>query len=251
MAENYQAQAASILGGGGMSDGRFWNFSNQEAEDFRPVIEGTLFKVSFSQERQYDAAQRKFTGPAFWPDGNPKVMIRLHIKDLDGVDWLHEVKPKSHCLVEDWLPASPNGNIEGLLGQHIKVEAQQPIVVNGQVIQFGSGNRRHFTVTVMGPGLCPSEGVDYDSLGKLQSRPQPQQQQPRVPAGVTGYQQQYAQQQATQVPQSRMMQHACQVAQQYGYTAPQQQPQQPVAAAPARQQQPPPPVDFYDDSIPF
>lgn len=250
MAENYQAQAASILGGGGMSDGRFWNFSNQEAEDFRPVIEGTLFKVSFSQERQYDAAQRKFTGPAFWPDGNPKVMIRLHIKDLDGTDWLHEVKPKSHCLVEDWLPASPNGNIEGLLGQHIKVEAQQPIVVNGQVIQFGSGNRRHFTVTVMGPGLCPSEGVDYDSLGKLQSKPQPQaQQQPRVPAGVAGYQQQYAQQQATQVPQSRMMQHAYQVAQQYGYTAPQQQPQQPVAAAPAQQQQPP--VDLYDDSIPF
>ena len=249
MAQDYKAMAGSMLSGGGMSDGRFWNFSNQEAEDFRPVLEGTLFKVSFSQERQYDAAQRKFTGPAFWPDGNPKVMIRLHVKDLEGNDWLHEVKPKSHCLVEDWLPVSPNGNIEGLLGQHIKVEAQQPIVVNGQVIQFGSGNRRHFTVTVMGPGLCPSEGVDYDSLGKLQSRPQPQQQQRPVPAGVAGYQQQYAQQQATQVPQSRMMQHAYQVAQQYGYTAPQQQP---VAAAPQQapaQQQPP--VDLYDSEIPF
>ena len=261
MAQDYRNMAGSMLAGGGMSDGKFWNFSRPDQEAFMPVLDGTLTKVSFSQARVYDANQRKFTGPAFWPDGNPKLMIRLHVTDLNGEVWLHEIQPKSHCLNEDWLPKSPNGSIEGLLGQHIRIDAEQEVrTQDGRVIPFGSGNRRHFTVTIVGPGLAASEGVDYESLEKLskarpqaQAAPQPQGYQP-VPQGVQPQPQGYPQQQGYQpVPpqqMSRVMQQAYEVAAANGYAAQQQtQPQSYSAAAPAPVA--PPQPELYDGEIPF
>lgn len=259
MAQDYRNMAGSMLAGGGMSDGKFWNFSRPDQEGFTPVLDGTLTKVSFSQARNYDANQRKFTTPAFWEDGNPKPMIRLHVTDLNGMVWLHEVQPKSHCLNEDWLPKSPNGSIDGFLGQHIRVEAEQEVrTQDGRVIQFGSGNRRHFTVTIVGPGLVASEGIDYESLERLSKQrpqaaaaPQPQGYQP-VPQGVQpqayqpqpqGYQQMPPQQ------MSRVMQQAYEVAAANGYAAQQQTQQQPYsAAAPAPVT---PPVELYDSDCPF
>ena len=242
-----------------MSDGKFWNFSRPDQEAFMPVLDGTLTKVSFSQAKNYDANQRKFTGPAFWPDGNPKLMILLHITDLNGEVWLHEIKPKSSCLNEDWLPKSPNGSIEGFLGQHIRIEAEQEVrTQDGRVIPFGSGNRRHFTVSIVGPGLVASEGVDYESLERLSKArpqtPQPQGYQP-VPQGIAA--QQFQQQvqpasygQAPQQPMSRVMQQAYEVAAAHGYTAQQQaQPQPYSAAAPAPVA--PPQPELYDGEIPF
>ena len=260
MAQDYRNMASSMLAGGGMADGKFWNFSRPDQEGFMPVLDGTLTKVSFSQAKNYDANQRKFTGPAFWPDGNPKLMILLHITDLNGEIWLHEVKPKSNCLNEDWLPKSPNGSIEGFLGQHIRVEAEQEVrTQDGRVIPFGSGNRRHFFVSIVGPGLAASEGVDYASLEKLskaqpQSPAAPQQQgyQP-VPQGVQPQPQGYPQQQGYQpVPpqqMSRVMRQAYEVAAANGYAAQQQtQPQPYGAAAPTPVM---PPIDVYEDEIPF
>ena len=254
MAQDYKAMAGSMLSGGGMADGRFWNFSRPDQEGFSPVLEGTLVKVSFSQARIYDANQRKFTGLAFWPDGNPKLMIRLHVTDANGETWLHEIQPKSHCLNEDWLPKSPTGSIEGFLGMMLRIEAEQEVrTQDGRVIPFGSGNRRRFNVMVMGQGAAASEGVDYESLARLSSKAQQPQQQPqRVPQGVAA--QQFQQQvqpasygQAPQQPMSRVMQQAYQVAAAAGYTA-QQQPGY-SAAAPAPVTQPEP--ELYDSDCPF
>ena len=257
MAQDYRNMAGSMLAGGGMSDGKFWNFSRPDQEGFTPVLEGTLTKVSFSQARVYDANQRKFTGPAFWPDGNPKLMIRLHVTDLSGEVWLHEIQPKSHCLNEDWLPKSPSGSIEGLLGQHIRIEAEQEVrTQDGRVIPFGSGNRRHFFVSILGPGLVASEGVDYESLEKLSKArpqaPQPQGCQP-VPQGVQPQAYQYQPQAYQPMPSqqmSRVMRQAYEVAAANGYAAQQQtQPQPYSAAAPAPVA--PPQPELYDSEIPF
>lgn len=264
MAQDYRNMAGSMLSGGGMSDGKFWNFSRPDQEGFMPVLDGTLTKVSFSQARIYDANQRKFTGPAFWPDGNPKLMIRLHVTDLNGEVWLHEIQPKSHCLNEDWLPKSPTGSIEGFLGQRIRIEAEQEVrTQDGRVIPFGSGNRRHFTVTIVGPGLAASEGVDYESLEKLSKarpqastapqqqayQPQPQGYQP-VPQDVQPQPQAWAPGHPEPLqPMSRVMQQAYEVAAASGYAAQQQtQPQPYSAAAPAPVQQP---VELYDSDCPF
>ena len=258
MAQDYRNMAGSMLAGGGMSDGKFWNFSRPDQEAFMPVLDGTLTKVSFSQARVYDANQGKFTSPDFWPDGNPKLMIRLHVTDLNGEVWIHEIKPKSHCLNEDWLPKSPSGSIEGFLGQHIRVEAEQEVrTQDGRVIPFGSGNRRHFTVSIVGPGLVASEGVDYESLERLSkarpqvpAAPQPQGYQP-MPQGVQpqAYQPQAYQPMPPQ-QMSRVMQKAYEVAAANGYAAQQQtQPQPYSAAAPAPVMQPEP--DLYDSDCPF
>ena len=272
MAQDYRNMAGSMLSGGGMSDGKFWNFSRPDQEGFMPVLDGTLTKVSFSQARNYDANQRKFTTPAFWDDGRPKPMIRLHITDLNGEAWLHEIQPKSHCLNEDWLPKSPNGSIDGFLGQHIRVEAEQEVrTQDGRVIQFGSGNRRHFTVTVVGPGLAASEGVDYESLERLSKQrpqaaaaPQPQGYQP-MPQGVQpqayqpqpqAYQPQpqgYPQQGYQPMPPqqiSRAMQQAYETAAANGYAA-QQQTQQQAYSAAAPTPVAPPTMDVYDEDLPF
>lgn len=253
MAQDYRAMAGSMLSGGGMADGKFWNFSRPDNEGFTPVLEGTLVKVSFSQARNYDANQGKFTTLAFWPDGNPKLMIRLHVADASGEIWLHEVQPKSHCLNEDWLPKSPTGSIEGFLGQMIRIEAEQEVrTQDGRVIPFGSGNRRHFNVAILGPGAVPSEGVDCQSLERLSSRvqqPQPQ----RVPQGVAAQRFQQQVQPASygqapqQQPMGRAMQQAYQAAAAAGYTAQQQPGYNAAAPAPVAPQQP----ELYDSDIPF
>lgn len=267
MAQDYTSQITSMLGGGGASDGSFWNFSKQDAEDFSPVFEGTVVKISFSQERKWDSVQRKFTAPAFWDDGNPKIMFRLHMKDASGKTWLHEVKPKSHALLEDWLPACPGNNLSGLLGMMVRIEAEQEFVTpTGQKIPFGAANRRHFKVTVMGQGAYPSEGVDNDSYAKLMERRGNGGQQAPAPAGYVpqgvypqqppraGYAPQQYQQQAQyqqpqqyqQQPMNAAMAAAYNAAQAAGFTAD----QQPVASAPQPVTEQPP-VDVYDNEIPF
>lgn len=194
MSVDIDAQIQSMLGGGNASEGTFWNFSNPDNEGFSPMLMGTVVKISFAQERQWNPETRKFEGGRFWDDGNPRLMYRLHIRDANDNEWLHEIKPKSKAMMEDWLPVCPGNNLMGLLGMEIQVEAAQPVVnpQTGQPIPFSSAMRRTFKVTVIGPGRYESEGVDQESFKSVMSRRINKQQMPaqRPQMPYTGQQQQ-------------------------------------------------------------
>lgn len=242
-------QIKAMLGGENASEGTYWNFSNKNGDNFSPVIKGDVVKITCGQEKNWDPATRKFSGFKFWPDGNPRITHVLHIKDVNGNVWLHEIKPKSGAMMEDWLPVCPGHNLGGLLGMNIEVEAAQPPInpQNGQEIPFSSAMRRTFKVVVTGPGTSQVEGVDMESYRKIMERKQmpqlPQQPQPQQQA-----QQMYQQQQAPQMPQSLAnamgaAQQASVVKQAFPGAQVYQQPQAPQPQMP--------PVDVYDQDIPF
>lgn len=242
-------QIKAMLGGENASEGTYWNFSNKNGDNFSPVIKGDVVKITCGQEKNWDPSTRKFSGFKFWPDGNPRITHVLHIKDANGNVWLHEIKPKSGAMMEDWLPVCPGHNLGGLLGMNIEVEAAQPPInpANGQEIPFSSAMRRTFKVVVVGPGTSQVEGVDMDSYRKIMERkqaPQQPQHQPQQQA-----QQMYQQQQAPQMPQS--LANAMGAAQQASVVKqafPGAQVFQPQPQAPQPQM---PPVDVYDSDIPF
>lgn len=265
-------QVTAMLGGESASEGTFWNFSNKEADNFMPSIKGDVVKISCGQEKNWDPVSRKFSGYKFWKDGNPRITHLLHIKDSSGRVWIHEIKPKSGTMMEDWLPVCPKHNLMGLLGMNIEVEAAQPPInpQTGQEIPFSSAMRRTFKVVVIGPGSSEVDGVDIKSYQDVMSRKDPSTSQQQNPV-QQAYQQQQAQQypqqyqqqpqyqQQQQMPQS--LQNAMGAAQQASVlqqTFPgariQQPPQptmqqpQPAPQVPAQQM---PPVDVYDSDIPF
>lgn len=242
-------QIKAMLGGENASEGTYWNFSNKNGDNFSPVIKGDVVKITCGQEKNWDPATRKFSGFKFWPDGNPRITHVLHIKDANGNVWLHEIKPKSGAMMEDWLPVCPGHNLGGLLGMNIEVEAAQPPInpANGQEIPFSSAMRRTFKVVVVGPGTSQVEGVDMDSYRKIMERKQVSQ-QPQQPQPQQQAQQMYQQQQVPQMPQSLAnamgaAQQASVVKQAFPGAQVYQQPQAPQPQIP--------PMDVYDQDIPF
>lgn len=186
MADNLEAQLDAMLAGGSVSEGTYWNYYNDEKENFSPTIVGTVTKIGFSQEHQYQTH-----APQYWPDGNPKLMYQLHIKDANNNEFLFDIRPKSSMMMEDFLTVCPNGNLKDLLGCLVSIEAQQPPVVNGQKIPFSASMRRKFTVKIIGQGQFPSEGVDTESYKRIMSRRQSaqapaMQQVPPMAANVMG-----------------------------------------------------------------
>lgn len=245
-------QIKAMLGGENGSAGTYWNFSKPGNDNFMPSITGTVVKISASQERNWNPATRKFEGYKFWDDGNAKLMYVLHIRDDNGSEWLHEIKPKSMAMMEDWLPQCPGRNLVGLLGMEIKVDAEQPVVNpnTGEAIPFSSAMRRHFKVAVIGQGKYASEGVDSESFRKVMERKRGQQQPvPQQPVP------QHPVQQRQNTPMDPRLQASLQAAAAAGAAnmVQQQWPGATVQQVPAPQVAPgvQPPVDIYDQDIPF
>lgn len=243
---NLESQINAMLSGESMTEGTFWNYYNPNKEGFAETLVGTVTKISFAQERQYQTHE-----PLFWDDGNPKMMFRLHIKDANNNTFLFDIKPKSQMMMEDFIPACPSGNLQDLLGNLVSITAQQNPVVNGQVIPFSAAMRRKFTVQVLGAGQHPSEGVDQESFKRLmnsrasqqQSQQQPQQQtamDPRLAASL-----QAAQQAGARNSAERMLQQQFPGA--VVTQAPTSQPVHAPQVAPGQM----PPMDVYDSDVPF
>lgn len=235
--------------------GKFWNYGNQNKEDYKPQLVGTLVKVTIGQEHEFG----KPGVLKYWDDGNPVILLRLHVRDADGEDWLFDVKPKSTLWFEDIQPACPEGSLSKVLGMMVRLTFEGLVQVTGRSV-----NRNKFRMELLGQGQYPSEGFDatmpktrQEAQGVAQQQPQPaspqQYQAQRMMQSQQQAQAMYQQQQPQQ-PMSQVMQQAYQVAQQYGAQV--LPPQQPAYAAPAPQPAPAPvqeqpPVDVYDSDIPF
>lgn len=244
--------------------GKFWNYGNNQKDNYMPELTGTLVKVSIAQQHEYGKPEAKM----YWPDGNPMIVLRLHIKDPQGEEWLWEIKPRSTMWYEDIQPACPGGSLNAVIGKLIKLTFMGLVQTTGKSV-----NRNKFDMKILGDGQWPAEGFD-PKMPPTKAAAMGMQQQPQVPspqqysanamvAGNQGMmQQQYAQQQMqTQMPPQ--LQQAMQQAQQAGasqqaamiqqqfpgavVTQPQAQPQvQPQPMAPQPQV-----PEMFDSDIPF
>lgn len=214
----------------GSSGGNNWNYSKPQEEGYMEMIEGTVVEISNPQSINFNTKQ-----PEVWPDGNPKLNLRLTIKGKSGRELNWTFAPRSVSAEACLAALDPQGtrsqvNIEELLGKFIRVQTQAGV--------YNSQNPRPWWVTLLGEGDAGSVRGMVDLSAQKAPVQQPQVQQAPAP------QIQYAQQQAAQA---------------LGYQqapAPQPQPQPqpaPVQQAPVNQvpYEQDPTGGYYDQDIPF
>ena len=249
------------------SQGKFWNYGNQQKDDYKPELTGTLVEVSIAQAHEFGHPETK----SYWPDGNPVILLRLHIMDPEGEEYLFDVKPKSSMWFEDLQPACPDGSLSNVLGSLIKLSYLGLVQVPGRAV-----NRNKFQLQILGPGQFESRGFNskmpptkFEAMGQQQqAAPSPQQYTAqRMMNPQQQAQQFYAQQSGQQALQQAMVSaqqagavgQAAMIQQQFpgakvttGYPGPMQS--MPTASpmqqnVPAQDQQVP--MDVYDSDLPF
>lgn len=227
--------------------GKFWNYSNQQKDGYMPELAGTLTKVSIAQAHEFGHPEQK----SYWPDGNPVILLRMHVTDPAGDEYLFDIKPKSTMWFEDIQPACPEGSLSAVLGKLIKLTYMGQVQVPGRSV-----NRNKFQMQILGPGQFESKGFDA-TMPPTRAQAQGQAQAPAAPSPQQYTAQQMVQprQQAQQMYQQQQMpatlQNAMRAAQQAGAVNQAQLIQQQFPGAVVTQQQQQPPVDVYDQDIPF
>lgn len=221
-----------------------WNYSNQEREGFSLELTGTVVSLQEVQAREYNPNSNQPGRPSFWPDGNPKMNIRVGFATPDGQlksitfmkagkKQVSGEKPSLHMQLFNLT----RGNMMELMGKTVHLWTW-PANPNTNA-PWGQGNPRLFGVEeVQGakyelammlpdefkvPELYANDAVQ----GGQPVAPAPSQMQ-QPPAPVQQYQQ--------PAPQP---QYQPQPAQQYVQPAPQPQPVQVQQPAPAIQTMPP------------
>lgn len=235
--------------------GKFWNYGNQQKDNYMPELTGTLTKVSITQAHEFGHPEQK----SYWPDGNPVIMLRMHITDPNGDVYFFDIKPKSTMWFEDIQPACPEGSLSNVLGKLIKLSFMGLVQVPGRSV-----NRNKFQMQILGPGQFPDEGFD-NTMPPTRAEAQGMQQAPAAPSPqqYTAQQMMQPQQQAQQMYGQQQMpaslQNAMRSAQQAGAVNQAQMIQQQFPGAVVHQPAPAPqvaagqvpPLDIYDQDIPF
>lgn len=240
------------------NQGTFWNFSNQQKDGWSQQLAGTLVKVSIAQDHEFGKPDQK----RYWPDGNPVILLRMHIKDAAGDEFLFDIKPKSTMWFEDIQPACPGGSLSSAIGKQVQLDYLGKVSTTGRGVP-----RNKFAFAIVGEGQWPSEGFDGTMPPTLaqaqgvqaQSAPSPQQYQAqKMVQPQQQAQQMYAQQQLqgsmASAQQAGAMGQAQVIQQQFPGAQVSQGYPGPMSAMPTAQNPQPgmdAGTDLYDQDIPF
>ena len=241
------------------NQGTFWNFSNQQKDGWSQQLSGTLVKISIAQDHEFGKPEQK----RYWPDGNPVILLRMHIKDANGEEFLFDIKPKSTMWFEDIQPACPGGSLSNAIGKTVQLDYLGKVSTTGRGVP-----RNKFAFAIVGEGQWPSEGFD-GTMPPTLAQAQGMQQAPAAPSPQQ-YQAQkmvQPQQQAQQMYAQQQLQSSMASAQQAGAVGQAQVIQQqfpgaqvsqgypgPMSAMPTAQNPQPgfdPNTDLFDSDIPF
>lgn len=206
--------------------GDFWNYHDPNKDGFALEITGDVVAISTPQATNYATKQ-----PEFWPSGEPKLLICLHIALPDGTEVKWSFGPGSRKTggsravqaIRAALGAvnAPAKSVTEIGNKNITISTQQG--------SYNSNNPRPWAVRINGPATAPYRGVDESQPERMKPQPVPQAAYQAVQNNMPP-QQNLGPQQARQAMQAAVQQ---QQAQQY------------------QQQQYQQPVPYSDQDIPF
>jgi len=195
-----------------------WNYSHPGTPTYMPTLTATVLGLQEIQRREY-VPGRPGQGPAsFWPDGKPKMNIRMIMVDQMGALKTFIFQPagkaaregKKRSIHMDLFALTGNTNMMNLVGKTIVLSTHEP-----EVGSWGQGNPRPFEVSLAPEGVGPfkyegelpaeyklPEVLCNDAVSGGQMQPQ-QQAQP-----ITNQQWQQMMGYPQQQPQQQMMQPA-------------------------------------------
>lgn len=128
-----------------------WNYSNPEREGYALELTGTIVALQEVQAREYNPGSNQPGRPSFWPDGNPKMNIRVGFATADGQlksltfmkagkKQVSGEKPSLHMQLFNLT----NGNMLELMGKTIHLWTWPANPNTNQ--PWGQGNPRLFGV---------------------------------------------------------------------------------------------------------
>lgn len=130
-----------------------WHYSNKH-DDKTLSLTGTIVAIQEVQAREYNHDSNQPGRPAFWPDGNPKMNIRIAVATPEGslksfvfakagIKQQTGEKPSLHMQ----LFSLSNGNMMNLMGKTINIWTWDAHPETGQT--WGQGNPRLFGVSLV------------------------------------------------------------------------------------------------------
>lgn len=223
----------------GMTQGNYWNYSNPNKDGYSTQLVGTVLSIQEVQAMSYNPGGPR--QPQFWPDGNPKMNIRLAMADDKGELKLFTFQPAGKAARQGLKPSihmslfalTNNTGMKKLIGQTIMIVTREG--------SYGANNPRPWEVAIVDAGpfsLSMGELPEEYKVPRVlanegahggQTMGQPMMQQQPMPAYPQQMQQ--MQQPAYQQPQPmQQMQYQKPQIYQQPY---QQQPQAPQGMDPA------------------
>ena len=146
--------------------GSSWNFSNQNREGYSLELWGTVVSLQEVQARDYNPNSNQPGRPSFWPDGNPKMNIRVGFATPDGTlksvtfnkagkKQISGEKPSLHMQLFNLT----NRNMMELMGKTLHLWTWPANPQTGQA--WGQGNPRLFGVEEI------TDGTRYELSGQI------------------------------------------------------------------------------------
>ena len=157
-----------IFGVSGGSSRKFWNFTKQEKEDFASSITGDVVEIAAVPRRIFNSSEIDR-----WPDGNPKMDMRITLAQANGEEVCFSFKFSSSRNTQYWnnmqtalFDAMKNAGLNGstlqeIGGLNITVATKVPPAGFG----YGPQNPRPFTCVINGRGIAPFRGC-IDEISK-------------------------------------------------------------------------------------
>lgn len=232
-----------MLNPGGANYG--WNYSKPDKPGYSTQLVGTVVAIQEVQKMGFTMNGQP-GAPEFWPDGNPKMNIRLALCTKDGEIKTFTFQPagkdarmgKKKSVHMDLFALTGNTDMMNLIGETICIQTQEG--------HYGQGNPRPWNVSLVendepympntplpAEFLAPQVLANNAVNGGQLNAPQQQQQQYYRPPQYS----QHLQQQQYQPPQQPHLQQS-QLPQQWGQNYMQQPPQMQYQK-PQLMQQPP------------
>lgn len=125
-----------------------WNYSNNQKDGYSTTLTGTVVAIQEIQKRAF--SQNGQPGaPEFWPDGNPKMNIRIALATPEGQLKTFTFQPAGKKQRESGTGVhmalfglTGNTDMMNLIGKTIQIQTQEP----PQGTRYGAGNPRPFSV---------------------------------------------------------------------------------------------------------
>lgn len=135
-----------------------WNYSKADAPNYMPTLTATVLGLQEVQRREYNPGMPGQGAPSFWPDGKPRMNIRMIMVDQMGQLKTFIFQPagkaaregKKRSIHMDLFALTGNTNMMDLVGKTIVLSTHEP-----EVGHWGQGNPRPFEVALAPEGVGP------------------------------------------------------------------------------------------------
>jgi len=129
-----------------------WNYSNPQREGYSTQLVGTVLAIQEVQKMQYNPYGSGPGKPDFWPDGNPKMNIRMALATPEGELKTFTFPPASKAarmgqkrsVHMDLFHLTGDTDMLNLVGKTICITTQEG--------RYGQGNPRPWTVQLVEGG---------------------------------------------------------------------------------------------------